>query len=97
MLNKICELFKRKEPEMTPAIKKFADRVDKQCKRTPRGVWCPPKTEAQEVVRCLKELFLGEDWYIVDSVSGQQANSIILDEILKLHCKAYRERSKRND
>lgn len=89
----VCDLFNKEEKlKMTPSIKKFADRVDDYCKRTPRGFWSPPKTEAQEVVNCLKELFLGEDWYIVDSVSGQQANSIILDEILKRYCKAYRER-----
>lgn len=36
-----------------------------------------------EVLYEFKDYFLGEDWYIVDSVGGRQANTIIVYEILK--------------
>lgn len=36
---------------------------------------------AQEAVDCLCDYFLGEDWYITDPVSNEQANLIIVEEI----------------
>lgn len=51
----------------------------------------PPSTDAQLVVNCLCDLFLGEDWYVVDPISTGQINTLILDEILYKHSKAYRD------
>ena len=36
---------------------------------------------AQEAVNILCDYFLGEDWYIVDTVRNDQANAIIVEEI----------------
>lgn len=36
---------------------------------------------AQEAVNILCDYFLGEDWYIPDSVRNDQANAIIVEEI----------------
>ena len=36
---------------------------------------------AQEAVDCLCDYFLGEDWYITDTASNEQANLIIVEEI----------------
>ena len=48
-------------------------------------------TNAQLVVNCLCDLFLGEDWYVTDPLSNGQVNTIILDEILYKYSKPYRE------
>ena len=39
--------------------------------------------DAQTVVNKLTDHLLGEDWYIVDPVGGEQANEIILDTIAR--------------
>lgn len=39
--------------------------------------------EAQEALYKLTDHFLGPDWYIIDPVGVNQANAIIVDEILK--------------
>lgn len=52
---------------------------------------CPIVTDPQLVVNCLCDLFLGEDWYVVDPISNGQVNTIILDEILYKYSKPYRE------
>lgn len=41
------------------------------------------KREAQDVVNKLCEHFLGADWYISDPVTNEQANAIILEEIME--------------
>lgn len=45
----------------------------------------PPFTKAQDVVDCLRDVYLGEDWYCTDSLHTEQINTIILTEILKQH------------
>lgn len=52
---------------------------------------CPPVTDAQLVVDCLCDLFLGEDWYVVTPIHTTQVNTVILDEILYKHCREYRK------
>lgn len=93
MLKKIHKLFKREAPQMTPQIKKFADRIDKWYTDHPEVFLGAPTTSAQEVVNCLEELFLGEDYYIDFPVTNAQGNTITLNEILLKYCKAYRERN----
>ncbi len=97
MFNKIRNLFKPKQPKMTPNIKKFADRVDKWYADHPEVFLGAPTTSAQEVVNCLEELFLGEDYYIDFPATNAQGNTITLNEILLKYCKAYRERRRKND
>lgn len=38
---------------------------------------------AEEALMLLCDELLGDDWYITDSVPGQRANAIIVQEILK--------------
>lgn len=38
---------------------------------------------AEEALMLLCNELLGDDWYITDSVPGQRANAIIVQEILK--------------
>lgn len=52
---------------------------------------CPPTTEAQLVVNCLCDVFLGEDWYVVFPLHTTQVNTCILDEILYKYYKPYRK------
>ena len=46
-----------------------------------------PKTALNILTRYL----LGEDWYISDPVGGYQANSIIVDTILRKYSRKYRQ------
>ena len=53
---------------------------------------CPPPTTAQEVVNCLCDLFLGENWYVTLPLGNDQINTVILDNILFKHCPEYRKK-----
>ena len=55
----------------------------------------PPATDAQLVVDCLCDLFLGEDWYVSCPMSQKQINTVILDNILYKYCKDYRKSCKK--
>ncbi len=47
---------------------------------------CPDyKSNAQDCLYKLKDDILGEDWYIVDPVSGNEGNKIIAIEIARKH------------
>lgn len=46
---------------------------------------------AQTALHILVRYLLGEDWYIADPVGGKQANSIIVDTILKQYSSKYRK------
>lgn len=72
---------------------KILDDFNKENSKKPWGEReiCPPETEAQLVVNCLCDLFLGEDWYVNLPVNAKQVNTVILDNILYKHCKAYRK------
>lgn len=48
------------------------------------NVW--KDSNAQECLERLRVELLGPDWYIVDSVGGNQGNEILTDEIIRL-CK----------
>lgn len=52
---------------------------------------CPPTTNAQFVVECLCDIFLGEDWYVTFPLHTTQVNTCILDEILYKYYKPYRK------
>lgn len=46
---------------------------------------------AQTALHILVRYLLGENWYIADPVGGKQANSIIVDTILKQYSSKYRK------
>lgn len=46
---------------------------------------------AQDALNTLCNYLLGDDWYIVDSVSGAQANLIIIEQILNKYSAEYRK------
>ena len=52
---------------------------------------CPPETDAQLVVNCLCDLFLGENWCVSLPLGQKQVNTVILDEILYKYCSKYRK------
>lgn len=47
--------------------------------------------DAQTALHILVRYLLGENWYIADPVGGKQANSIIVDTILKQYSSKYRK------
>ncbi len=55
----------------------------------------PPATEAQLVVDCLCDLFLGPDWHCVGPMHTGQVNTVILDNILAKYLKGYVRRKER--
>lgn len=88
-------IFGRKR-KMTRSIRKFVYRMEEyeaEELRKPygeRNIFCDG-TDAQEVVNCLCELFLGEDWYSSGAISNAQVNTEILDRILYKYCAEYRK------
>ncbi len=76
----IQEFIKRMEENQKEEMKKPIDE---------RDIY-PIATDAQLAVDCLCDLFLGEDWYVVDPLSNKQINTIILDSILYKYCPEYR-------
>lgn len=52
-------------------------------------------TKSQEVVNVLCDLFLGENWYVVDPLSTEQVNTLILDNILYKYSHIYRKEAKK--
>lgn len=52
---------------------------------------CPPTTDAQFVVECLCDIFLGEDWCVTFPLHTTQVNTYILYEILYKYYKPYRK------
>lgn len=83
-------LFRRKKPPKSKNIQKFVDALYQFVKEHPYE-WFPPETDPQFVVECLCDAFLGTDWYIALPVNAKQANTVILNEILKKHSNEYRK------
>lgn len=84
------KIFKREEFKLHRSVEMFYRR-QKAYQIGSKNMF-PNITEPQEVVNCLKNVFLGEDWYCTDPLCTGQINSIILDEILYYKCgKKYRE------
>ncbi len=50
------------------------------------------KSNAQECICKLCDELLGKDYYIVDSMGGNQANEIIVEDIIRLYKKKKRKR-----
>lgn len=77
----IQEFIKQMEDNQKEEMKKPVDK---------RNMY-PICTDAQLVVNCLCDLFLGEDWYVTDPLCNGQVNTIILDSILYKYCPEYRK------
>ena len=89
--------FKKRKPKITSEniqkfIKQREEYINKQMQipKDKRNIY-PNCTDAQLVVYCLCDLFLGEDWYVVDPLCNGQVNTIILDNILYKYCSEYRK------
>ena len=88
------KLFKKEK--LSENMLKFIENLEKyeqeqnQLPVNKRNIYTT-STDAQLVVDCLCDLFLGEDWYVIDPLSNGQVNTIILDENLYKHFKPYRD------
>ena len=82
-------LFRRKNPE-SKDIRKFVDILYQFEKEHPDEL-CPPETDPKLVVNCLYDVFLGADWYTAMTMKTKQVNTIILDNILRMHSKEFRK------
>lgn len=91
-------LFKKEMPESVRGFIEHLRKYDEEQRKLPPGERniFPVGTDAQTVVNCLKDVFLGEGWYIGAPVSTKQTNTLILDEILYNYCKEYRKAAKNN-
>ena len=89
--------FKKRKPKITSEniqkfIKQREDHINEEMQKPvdQRNIY-PECTDAQLVVNCLCDLFLGEDWYVTDPLCTGQVNTIILDNILYKYCSEYRK------
>lgn len=83
-------LFGRKKTPKSKSIQKFVDILYQFEKENPDEL-CPPETNPQLVVDCLCDVFLGTDWYIAMPINTKQANTVILDRILRMHSKEFKK------
>lgn len=81
--------WKKRSPE-SKSIQTFVDALYQFEKEHPDEL-CPPETEAQLVIDCLRDVFLGVDWYTVLPGNQKQVNTIILDQILTQYSSEYRK------
>lgn len=58
---------------------------------------CPPSTSAQLALDCLCDIFLGEDFYIAFPVCQEQANTVILYDILRKYDKSFKKWTNKKD
>ena len=54
------------------------------------GIISPPM-EAEKALSFLTDYLLGENWYVVDTISPKQVNTNIVHEILCKYSKQYRK------
>ena len=71
---------------MTENKKKFLDIIESK----KYGIM-PDVISADLAIQVLSEYLLGEDWYITDPVSQEQANTIIVAEILDTYSRDFRK------
>ena len=50
----------------------------------------PPPLEAQKAVNFLEKYLLGDDWYIVNPLTNEQANVEVVQAILEKYSRKYR-------
>lgn len=83
-------MFRRKKRPESKSIREFVDILYQFEKEHPDELF-PPAIEAQLVVDCLCDVFLGTDWYTELPACTAQVNTIILDRILSKHSKEFRK------
>ena len=44
---------------------------------------CPEETDPQEAIDILKDFILGKEYYVVDPINGKQANTYIVNDIMR--------------
>ena len=66
-------------------------KFNKMFRNARRVIDSPDNISAQAVLDILTSYLLGEDYYVVDSVSTSQSNVKILSDILNLHSKKWRK------
>ena len=54
------------------------------------GIMSPPM-EAEKALSFLTDYLIGENWYVVDTISPKQVNTNIVHEILWKYSKQYRK------
>lgn len=52
--------------------------------------FCPAPMPAQEALDILTSYLLGEDWYIAGSMSVEQANACVVEQILDKYSKQWK-------
>ncbi len=52
---------------------------------------CPPPMKAQEALDILTSYLLGDDWYIAGSMSIEQANACVVEQILDKYSKKWKK------
>jgi hypothetical protein len=52
---------------------------------------CPAPMDAQEALNILTSYLLGDDWYIAGSMSVEQANACVTEQILDKYSKKWRK------
>lgn len=72
---------------------KLKDDFDKIIGDDTYGIF-PAPTDPQMAIHILSAYLLGEDYYIVDPLPNDQANTIIIQDILFKYSKEYRKRFK---
>ena len=58
------------------------------------GIISPP-LDAQLAIDFLQKYLLGEDWYVINPMNTEQANTEVVHEILYKYSKRYRKEYKR--
>lgn len=90
-------MFQKKKKPESSAIKKYVNDLYTWGATNPDQLF-PFEVDAQFVVECLKEAFLGPDWYCALPCSQKQVNNIILNHILSAHSREFRRYiSERNE
>lgn len=75
-----------------PYTKSFVNWLDlQQMTREDKDNMFPVPLNAQEALNFLMTYLLGPDFYIVDPISNEQSNVIIVDKILSEYSKEYRK------
>ena len=69
---------------------KFTDFLDSENNKNKYNL-LPASLPAQQAIAFLCNYLLGEDWYIADSISPNQANTEIVFAILEKYSKKFRK------
>lgn len=85
-------LFKRKKKRIE-TDQEMRERILSLCKDGDYGL-CSPPMDAQVAINELSRYLLGDNWYIVMPVNGEQANAEI---VYAIECKFKNSKTRRKD